>query len=142
VNGGFAMGTAEQVGDAYAWMLDEGHTDDQVGLAAWVSAHPSLVAADENSVIIQNHYWLDALSEPDQRGAGAFFVHYVGSKDWTMLYSYGADVARFAGPYGIAVEDYSNSRWPWKAVALGLALVLLLISFKAGWAFRGARRRR
>lgn len=80
LNGGMVMGRASAIADAYDWVLKDARhfTDDQIGLAAYINAHPATFAPDDGSVLIHNIHAMQHMSASDGAGTGAFFLHYPG----------------------------------------------------------------
>lgn len=124
-NGGFVMGEAHAVASAYEWMLIEGYEDDQVGLAGFVSSHPQLVAVDETSRVVENVDWFQGRSGRVKAGTQSWFVHFPGLKDWPQWVGYAERVKESAGPFGIAVNDVTNARYPQKLFFVCVVLALL-----------------
>jgi hypothetical protein len=136
------MGEAHAVAEMYNWMLQEGHTDDQIGLADFVSQHPALVAADDTSRIILNEYWGDGRSEFPAHGIHAWFVHMPGLKNNPRFFRYADLVRKYAGPYGIAAVDTTNSNpRPMLVYVALLVAILVLIAFSTGFVAGRHRKR-
>ena len=131
-NGGFIMGEAHAVAEAYGWMLAEGHSDDQIGLADFVNTHSVLVAADETSRVILNAYWAEERSGKPM-GASAWFVHFAGLKETPTWMRYAETVKEHAGPFAIAIDDITTSKkWFMNAYnVLALALVICVVAWIA-----------
>jgi hypothetical protein len=120
-------------------MLDDGQQDDQVGLAAFVNAHPSLITMDMDARIIRNVTWLEQVSPRDLGGEAAFFAHFPGAKDWASLVPYTQTIKATAGTFSLPVLDLPGQKHPIKAAAVGVLLLLLLLAFWLGQWTRRAR---
>jgi hypothetical protein len=134
-NGGFLMGEAHAIADAYAWMLEAGHTDDQIGLADFVSEHPHLCAADATSRIILNAYWLEGRSgRDDESSRRPWFIHFAGLKETPTAMGYAEAVRKHCGPFAIANNDTTNARWVYSLYIALAVLALVLVAASCGFA--------
>lgn len=104
LNSGFVMGTAIAVAAAFQWMLDAGYTDDQLGMAAFVNTHASLVAMDTASAVVRNMEIGEPLTPAERAGTGAYFFHYSGVRRFIGS-SYLDAVKTFAGPFMLPIHD-------------------------------------
>ena len=141
-NGGFVMGEAHAVAGMYAWMLDKGFTDDQVGLAHFTNKHPLLVAADEASTVIENKYWAEGASGRTAAGTAPYFTHFPGVKDNPLWLRYAETVKETAGPFAIAVNDTTTASRVWTYWILGAAVLLALVAFSCGHVLGSGESRR
>jgi hypothetical protein len=84
VNGGLLMGTAEAVRDVYDWMLKNGATDDQIGLANYALKHRDQWAPDCRGKIFKNRIFGAQLTKADLTGRGCYFAHFPGMRHWNI----------------------------------------------------------
>ena len=141
-NGGFIMGEAHAVARVYDWMLAEGHTDDQIGLADFVSKHPSIVAVDETSRVILNVYWAEGRSGRETSGDLPWFMHFAGLKETPTWMRYAQIVKERCGPFAIATNDATNARWVYRLYIALFLIALVLVAASCGAAFGAAKTRR
>jgi len=98
INAGFVAGSAGVLLEAYQWILQSGHTDDQRALAEWIEQFGSdLVALDTGSAIVYNAHILDGMS----LNRTSFFQHFPGPMLKLGLFpKYNSTVALYLGAYG------------------------------------------
>jgi hypothetical protein len=101
VNAGCVMGAAGELLRAYEWILATGISDDQLGLASWISfVGPTVVALDFGAAIVQNVHVLDGSIDTST----AFFHHFPGPLLKHGLFPhYNAHARRVLGVYARCV---------------------------------------
>lgn len=92
VNSGLIAGTVGALRTMWQWILDKGHTDDQIGVGMYMNAHPEKVRIDSDALLLhtstfgigagiymihtQKH---DSPTFAELHGCAAFFLHIPGS---------------------------------------------------------------
>ena len=66
MNAGVIVGKAGKMIEALQWALDEGYTDDQVGLSSFVRTHPDRIVGDKDRLMVSN-----LLGDADEDAAAA-----------------------------------------------------------------------
>jgi hypothetical protein len=137
VNGGIMVGRAVALADAYNWMLEQGATDDQMGMAAFANAFPNKFAADDGSVIGSNKVIMTPLTSDEVNGTGAYFCHFPGVSGYSNS-AYSIDNA-WSAHSGALVVPTQRAWWDWGIpliCSVASALIVFLITFfacKAAW---------
>lgn len=142
VNGGCIVGTAAAIAAAYRWILaDARHfTDDQIGLAAYINAHPEVYAPDDARVLCSNKLALQRMTDDERDGKGAYFLHFPGLSKAPPLFPITPAWRVHAGALAI-VEPPRN--WNWDAIrwgsAVAAACLLLALGVACGLALGKAK---
>lgn len=129
LNGGVVMGRAAAIADAYDWVLkDRRHfEDDQIGLAAYINAHPHVFAPDDGSVIVKNKHAMQRMSSEEARGEGAFFLHYPGVNRIPPLFPINEAWKTHAGRMAV-LRMPTSPVWDMSKIILWICVPLLLVA--------------
>lgn len=137
INGGVIMGRASAIAAAYDWVLaDARHfTDDQIGLAAYATAHPDAYAPDDGRRIVSNKHAWHRMTGDERAGAGAYFLHYPGVNKAPIAYPIGEAWAAHAGRLAV-MRMPTSPMWETLRVLLPLAAAVLVLAlgFALGFA--------
>lgn len=126
VNGGIMIGKASALAAAYAWMIDQGATDDQMGMAAYVNAFPDAFAADDGALLAKNKLALTSLTPAEKNGTGAYFCHFPGVASFSNS-AYAIDDAWSTHAGALAIPS-QKAWWDW-GIPVICACVGLLLGF-------------
>ena len=145
VNGGLVMGRAGAIAAAYTWVLAQPahYTDDQIGLAAYIGAHPAAWAPDDGSILVHNKHAGQRISTEERAGAGAYFLHYVGVSKMPPVFPIQEAWAAHSGPLAIS-RIFAYKQWDtivsvlWVLVPLLLAALCVAAGYALGYARVGA----
>ena len=97
VQGGCNAGRAHALSKMYRWCLNQGHTDDQIGISHYVDSFPDHVYLDSGNLISFHDNWGSTGSTTTNEDTGnilitrkeletePYFVHFPGFLAWSSL---------------------------------------------------------
>jgi len=122
LNSGLVAARADALADAWTWVHDNGHADDQLGLAAWAEQNVGRVWLDAERVLFQNRF---SRGDP-LAGYAAWFTHCPGalgdSKDIHVELQ-----RRYVGDDGIVAESRQGAYLLLELLGFGSLAVAVVV---------------